>query len=520
MKTYRTGFLIAISMNVLLVAVLAGFWWHYRSSLPVTAAKAEASTLPTQDATKASAMPEGANAEAPLVPVQISPQRLQSIGVKTGSVTRKAVEDEIDTTGNVAVDEAKLAYVQVRYSGYVEKVFVDATYQYVQKGQPLFTIYSPDVAATEREYLVAKQNQQQVAQSTVPGVAASAGSLLDAAAERLRQWGISQQEISRLESSGQVQQEIEVDSPASGYITERNALPSVAVQPDMRLFTIADLSTVWVQAQVFQQDLGRIKPGDPTTLTMDSFPGRSFSGRIDFVYPQVDMDTRTAKVRLVFPNPNLELKPGMFANVVLKVRMGQQLVIPATGVLQSGSREIAFVSRSDGYIEPREIQLGARAGDDFVVLKGLKPGEEIVTSANFLIDSESQLQAALGSFVPPPPGAGAVSAINAPQASVDLTTDPNPPHKGSNLFRVRITDASGSAVTGSQVNVTFFMAAMPAMGMAAMRTSVDLTDRGNGMYDGTGDLDSGGTWQVTVTAKKNGQTIASKQLSLTATGGT
>lgn len=519
MKTYRTGFLIAISVNVLLVAVPAGFWWHYRSSLPVTAAKAEASTLPTQDATKALAMPEGANAEAPLVAVQISPQRLQSIGVKTGSVTRKAVEDEIDTTGNVAVDETKLAYVQVRYSGYVEKVFVDATYQYVQKGQPLFTMYSPDVAATEREYLVAKQNQQQVAQSTVPGVAASAASLLDASVERLRQWRVSQQEISRLESSAQVQQEIEVDSPASGYITERNALPSVAVQPDMRLFTIADLSTVWVQAQVFQQDLGRIKPGDPATLTMDSFPGRSFSGRIDFIYPRVDMDTRTAKVRLVFPNPNLELKPGMFANVVLKVPMGQQLVIPATGVLQSGSREIAFVSRSDGYIEPREIQLGARAGDDFIVLKGLKPGEEIVTSANFLIDSESQLQAALGSFVPPPPGAGAVSAINAPQASVDLTTDPNPPHKGSNLFRVRITDASGSAVTGSQVNVTFFMAAMPAMGMAAMRTSVDLADKGNGSYDGTGNLDSGGTWQVTIVAKKNGQTIASKQISVTATGG-
>ena len=520
MKTYRTGFLIAIAVNVLLIAALSGLWWRYRSSFPMIAAKSEASSnLPAQDAIETSATPEGANTEAPLVPVQISPQRLQSIGVKTGSVIRKAVEDEIDTTGNVAVDETKLAYVQVRYSGYIEKVFVDATYQYVQKGQPLFTVYSPDVAATEREYLVAKQNQQQVAQSTVPGVATSAGSLLDAAVERLRQWGITQPEINRLDSSGQVQQEIEVDSPASGYITERNALPSVAVQPDMRLYSIADLSTVWVQAQVFQQDLGRIKAGDPATLKLDSFPGRTFSGRIDFIYPQVDTDTRTAKVRLVFANQGLELKPGMFANVALRVSMGQQLVIPATGVLQSGSRQIAFVSRSDGYIEPREIQLGARAGDDFIVLKGLKPGDEVVTSANFLIDSESQLQAALGSFVPPPPGAGAASSINAPQANVDLTTDPDPPHKGSNLFRVKVTGANGSAVSGSQVNVTFFMAAMPAMGMAAMRTSVDLADKSNGMYDGTGNLDSGGTWQVTIIAKKNGQTIASKQLSVTATGG-
>ena len=217
--------------------------------------------------------PAPASTEAALVPVQISAQRLQSIGVKTGKVERKSVADEIRTTGNVAVDETRLAYVQVRFSGYIQKVFVDATYQYVRKGQPLFTIYSPDLVATEREYLVAKQNQQQVAQSTVPGVASSAASLLDAAAERLKQWGVPQKEIARLESTGQVQQELEIDSPVSGYITERNALPSVAVQPEMRLYTIADLSTVWVQAQVFQNDLERIKVGAPATLDSEYLSG-------------------------------------------------------------------------------------------------------------------------------------------------------------------------------------------------------------------------------------------------------
>jgi Cu(I)/Ag(I) efflux system membrane fusion protein/cobalt-zinc-cadmium efflux system membrane fusion protein len=474
---------------------------------------------PGQDPTGTPPVPTPSDAEAPLVPVQISAQRLQSIGVKTGAVQRKVVDDEIDTTGNVALDETKLSYVQVRYSGYIEKVFVDATYQYVRKGQPLFTIYSPDIVATEREYLVARQDQQQVAQSTVPGVTASAVSLLDAAVERLKQWGVPQQEITRLESSGQVQQEIEVDSPVSGYVTERNALPSVAVQPDMRLYTIADLSTVWVQAQAFQEDLGRIKVADPATLTVDSFSGLTFTGRVDFIYPQVDMDTRTAKARLVFPNPRLELKPGMFVNVALKVPMGRQLVIPATGVLQSGSREIAFVNRSDGYIEPREIQLGPRAGNDFVVLKGLKAGEQIVTSANFLIDSESQLQAALGAFAPPLPGAGAASAINTPQANVELTSDPTPPHKGSNVFRVKLTDANGSPVSGAEVSVTFFMPAMPAMGMAAMRTSITLNEKGGGLYEGPGELQSGGTWQVTILAKKNGQVIASKQLSVNASGG-
>ena len=519
MKTYRTGFLLAVIGNVLFAIVLVGLWFHYHAAKPMPDAEtAQLNSSP--QASMAPAVPTPAmSAEAALVPVQISPQRLQSIGVNTGTVERKFVEDQILTTGNVAVDETRLAYVQVRFSGYIEKVFVDATYQYVHKGQPLFTIYSPDLVATEREYLLAKQNQQEVAQSAVPGVASSAASLLDAAAERLKQWGVPQKEIARLESSGQVEQGLEVDSPVSGYITERNALPSVAVQPEMRLYTLADLSTVWVQAQVFQNDLERIKVGAPATLAVNTYPGRTFSGRVDFVYPQVDMDTRTAKVRVVFPNPGLELKPGMFVNVSLKVPMGSQLVIPASGVLQSGTREIAFVTRSDGYIEPREVQLGSRVGDNFIVLKGLKAGEQIVTSANFLIDSESQLQAALGSFVPPPPGAGAASSMNAPQANLELTSDPTPPRKGSNVFRVKLTDAGAAAISGAEVSVTFFLPAMPAMGMASMRTSVTLGDKGNGLYEGSGQLASGGTWQVTILAKKNGQIIATKQLSVNATGG-
>jgi hypothetical protein len=353
----------------------------------------------------------------------------------------------------------------------------------------------------------------------VQGVVFSAASLLDATAGRLKQWGVPQKEIARLESTGQVQQELEVDSPVSGYITERNALPSVAIQPEMRLYTIADLSTVWVQAQVFQNDLDRIKIGAPAILTLNTYPGRTFTGRVNFIYPQVDTDTRTAKVRVVFSNAGLQLKPGMFVNVSLKVPMGSQVVIPASGVLQSGTRAIAFVERSDGYIEPREVQLGSRVGDDFILLKGLKVGEQIVTSANFLIDSESQLEAALGSFAPPPPGESAASASNAPQGNIELSSDPNPPHKGSNVFRVKLTDASAAPISGAEVSVTFLMPAMPAMGMASMRVPVTLSDKGNGRYEGSGQLDSGGTWQVTILAKKNEQLIATKQLRVNATGG-
>jgi YtkA-like len=237
----------------------------------------------------------------------------------------------------------------------------------------------------------------------------------------------------------------------------------------------------------------------------------------------VDMNTRTVRARLVFSNPGLLLKPGMFVNVVLAAPAGKRLTIPASSIFHSGTRNLIFVNKGEGNLEPREVELGPRAGDDFVVLKGIKPGESLVTSANFLIDSEAQLQAAAGAFVPPPPGAGAAAAMNAPasaaQSNVELSTDPTPPRKGSNVFRVKLTGANGAPVSGAQISVTFFMAAMPAMGMAAMKTSVDLTDKGSGMYEGKGDLGSGGTWQVTITARLNGAVIASKQLTVNATGG-
>src|SRR6202790_719480 len=286
MRTYRTVFVLALIGNMILAAVLVGLWVRYRAAMRASpAAPAPANASPPASTAGTSATPP-VSPDAALVPVHISAQRLQSIGVQTGIVGQKLAEDEIHTTGNVAIDETRVTYVQIRFSGFVQKVFVDATYQYVRKDQPLFTIYSPDLVATEREYLIAKQNQQQVAKSSVPGVVSSAESLLDAAVDRLKQWGVPQKEIDRLESTGQVQQELEIDSPVSGYITERNALPSVAVQPEMRLYTIADLSTVWVQAQVFQNDLARIKVGAPATLTANTYPGRTFTGRPAFFYPQ------------------------------------------------------------------------------------------------------------------------------------------------------------------------------------------------------------------------------------------
>jgi Barrel-sandwich domain of CusB or HlyD membrane-fusion/YtkA-like len=294
------------------------------------------------------------------------------------------------------------------------------------------------------------------------------------------------------------------------------------VQPETHLYTVSDLSDVWVLAQVFQNDAGKIKPGDHAEVTVDAYPGRTFSGRVDYVLPQVDMTTRTLPVRLVIPNPGLKLRPGMYVNVRLKMPLGKQLIVPSSAVFHSGTRNLVFAYRGDGNIEPREIELGARVGEEQIVTKGVRAGEQIVVSANFLIDSEAQLQAAAGTYMPPSPGAGTSTATNAPaqtQATVELTTDPSPPHKGSNTVRVKLTSSDGKPVTGAQVTVTFFMAAMQEMGMAAMKAVVNASDKGSGVYEGKGDLGSGGTWQVTVNATQNGQVIVSKHLTLNATGG-
>jgi membrane fusion protein, copper/silver efflux system len=521
MSNYRNAFRTALILNVLLAGGLAFVWWHFHPAgtrgQPFTPPGTAAPGSETGAAEATTAPP----AESPLVPVQLTPERLQSIGVKTEAVESKEAFDEIRTVGNVAVDERRLAYVQLRFAGWIRKVFVDATYDFVRKGQPLFTVYSPDLVTTEQEYLLAKKNTNLLAASTVPGVASGAASLLGAADERLKLWEIPEREIRRLETTGEVRDELEIDSPVSGYIMARNALPNAYVQPETQLYTVADLSTVWVDAAIFQNQVGQLKVGDAATVTVDAYPGRAFQGRVDLVYPEVDMATRTAKARFVFPNPGLKLTPGMFVNVEAKIPLGRQLVIPASGVFRSGTREIAFVDRGGGYFEPRDIELGPSAGEEFVVLKGLKAGERIVSSANFLIDSESNLQAAMGSFTPPPPGAGGAAAINAPsaQATVEFTTIPSPPRKGDNTLQVKLTDASGAPVTGAEVTVTFFMPAMPAMGMAAMRAASTLSDKGGGLYEGSLKLEGGGTWQVAVVAQENGQTVASKQLTVNVEGG-
>ena len=521
-RSYRKGFVVALILCLVLSGALAYLYVH--RGAPAAAQAQQSDPVVAQGPPVGMQTPArltvAANAEPALTPVQIAPERLQQIGVTTTAVQLKEVTDALQVPGNVDVDEERLAYVQTRYPGWIQDVFANATWQYVRKGQRLFTIYSPDLVSTEQEYLLAKQNQKALASGMHGMATQESGWLLQAAQERLRQFGVPASEIAALEQSGKVQREITVESPASGYIMERNALPNAYVQPDTKLYTIADLSTVWVYANVFQNEVGRLRPGDPAQVTVDSYPGRTFRGRIDQILPNVDPSTRTVRVRLIFSNPGLVLKPGMYVTANIAIPLGRQIVIPTSGVLQAGTRQIAFINHGQGNLEPREIQTGPQLDDSVVVLKGLRPGDRIVSSANFLIDSEAQLQSVLGAYSSTSqPSAPSASPATPQSIQIAFSSAPSPPHKGENTVEVRLTGPDGKPVSGAQVNVAFFMPAMPAMGMGAMRAAATLADKGQGLYSGALQLGSGGTWQVAITATRNGQTVATKQITVSATGG-
>jgi multidrug efflux pump subunit AcrA (membrane-fusion protein) len=457
-----------------------------------------------------------------LAPIQLTPERRQLIGVTFAAVKRRNVTRRIDTTGTIEPDEQLQSYVQTRFSGWIQRVFVNQSFQYVRRGEPLFTVYSPDLASTEEEYVMALRARARVAGSSVEGVADGADWFAQAAAERLSLMGVGRAEISRLTRGGKPHSVLTIHSPASGYVVDRNAFPNMYVQPETKVYTITDFSTVWVYAAVFQDEIGGIEAGNVAHFAVDTYPGETFLGRVDYIWPQIDTATRTARVRIALENPGGKLKPGMYGRVTLQIPLGQRIEIPAGGVLRTGRHNVAFVDRGGGFLVPTYVELGALVGNDLIVLKGLQPGERIVTSANFLIDSESQLQAATGSFVPPPAGVSANAAPPTGQkiaATLDVLTIPNPPARGKNRVRATLKDQQGHGIDGAKVAVTFYMAAMPGMGMPAMRDVAILTGRGDGVYEGDLKLESGGTWMVTAVASSQGQTIASKQFNLSASGG-
>jgi len=328
--------------------------------------------------------------------VQISPEKQQLIGVKFGTVEMRLLEKIIRTVGRVDYDEKRIVTVSPKIGGWIEDLYVDFTGRFVSKGEPLLTIYSPELVSTQEEYLIALRAKKDLAKSPFPEVAGSGNSLAESAKRRLKLWDISDDQIKALEESGQVKKTLTLHSPFSGFVLEKAAYNGMNVMPGIALFKLADLSVVWLYADIYEYELPFIRLGQQASVQLSYIPGEIFTGKAIYIYPSLNPETRTAKVRFEIPNPNGKLKPEMYANVEIKVHLGQKLTVPEGAVIDTGLRQMAIVDKGSGYFEPREVKVGAKVENYYEVIKGLKAGERVVTSANFLIDSESKLKEAVG----------------------------------------------------------------------------------------------------------------------------
>ncbi len=336
----------------------------------------------------ASAPAESGSKPAPVV--VLSPDKVQLIGVRTARAELRSVDKKLRTVGKIEPDETKLAYVNTKIAGWVKKLFVDYTGKEVIKGQPLLSLYSPDLVTAQEEYLIALRS----AQTGTPGgeIEASRRELIESAKRRLLLWDITDDQIAELEKTGKPKTEMTIAAPLGGIVLEKMVLDGAYITPGMNLYRIADLSSVWIMADIYEFEVPLVKVGQPARVILPYQAGESYGATVNYIYPTLDPVSRTVKVRLAMKNPGLMLKPEMFANVESNVSSGSRLVIPREAVLDSGTRQIVYVEKKPGTYEMRTVTLGVRGEDYVEVLKGIRKGERVVTSGNFLIDSESQLR--------------------------------------------------------------------------------------------------------------------------------
>jgi RND family efflux transporter MFP subunit len=359
----------------------------YKSDKPGKAPDCGMDLVPVYEGSVApSDLPEGA--------FLISPEKQQMIGMTYGEISSDRVSKTLRTVGRIAYDETKLSHVHTKVEGWIENVYVDFTGKQIKKGDPLLTVYSPDLLQTQQEYLLALKGRTELSESPFKEASVGAESLYQSARRRLELWDVSDDQIRELERTGKPEKAVPLYSPASGFVLTRNAFPKQRVMPESDLYTVVDLSTIWVLADIYEQDATDVVVGQTATVTLAYLPGRTYKGTINYIYPQVDPTTRTIKVRIEIPNPSYLLKPDMYADVELKIDYGRKLVVPQEAVMDSGSERLVFVALNGGYFEPRKVKLGAKVDNRFIVEAGLKAGERVVTSGNFLIDSESKLKSA------------------------------------------------------------------------------------------------------------------------------
>ena len=322
--------------------------------------------------------------------VTLGAEAIRATGIATVPVVNGELLHEVRAVGAIQADETKLVHVAARVPGRVERLHANFTGEAVRRGAPLYELYSPELVATQREYLLALENRQRLAGA---GSEASTGaeSLLAASRDRLRLWGVTESQIRALEKTRRPDLAIAFSSPVSGTVLQKNVFAGQYVQEGAELYLLADLSQVWLQAQVYESDLASLRVGQPATATVNAYPGQSFVGRIAFIEPVLDPQTRTARARIVLANPRGELKPGMFADARLQIPLGRRLSVPRTALIDTGARKVVYVETAPGTFAARDVRVGSSARDRVEILGGLSEGEKVVSTANFFLDSQAQL---------------------------------------------------------------------------------------------------------------------------------
>jgi Cu(I)/Ag(I) efflux system membrane fusion protein/cobalt-zinc-cadmium efflux system membrane fusion protein len=453
----------------------------------------------------------GKPAEAsPSLPLVIDDRRQQLIGVRTAKASRDTIEATLRTVGTIRYDETRITDVNLKLDGWVRELRVNYTGQPVILGQPLLSLYSPDLIAAQIQFLGALRSRDQSSADQRD----YAHGLLDTPRQRLLRWDVPADQLRVLEDTREVLPSILFRSPASGVVIEKSVLNGMHVMAGQSLYKIADLSVVWVDAEFQESDVSQLQVGAPADVALQAWPGEHFSGRLVHVYATVAEDTRRIRARIALQNRRGRLKPGMFCTVEVKGPSRQGIVVPADAVIDSGQRQLVFVAHGNGYFEPRTVAIRARAGDRALIASGLHVGEEIATRATFFLDSESKMRPALQNYV----GTAGPALSQKPAALIDpvLEVNPDPPRTGENTITVRLRGADGRAVTDADIQLQLSMPAMPSMNMPAMNSETRLTHVRDGVYTGSAQLLMAGRWDVTLTARRHGESLVMKQAALIA----
>jgi len=341
---------------------------------------------------QAGAGPAGTNPADMPEHVSLSPSQVVMANVATVEVDTAPLSKEISAAGIVQYDQSRQAKVTAWVAGRIDRLYVDTVGAYVSKGRPVAEVYSPDLVSAQQEYLLALKSREQFKDSAIQAISQGGDGLVSSARQRLKLMGVKDHQIATLEKSGQPDIKLSIYTPLSGIVIEKIAVQGQYVNVGDPLFNIADLSSVWVEAEVYESDFPNIKIGQNVDITSQSYPGRTFTGKVSFIYPFLDPKTRTVKVRVKIANPGLRLKPDMFVNVSLKIPLGDALVVPAAAVMDTGKRKVAWVETRPGMFEPRDVRVGARVGNRLQILSGLARGDKVAASGGYLIDSEAQLK--------------------------------------------------------------------------------------------------------------------------------